>query len=326
MNLSPFRLSTRFSTAIRPLAATRPLTATRLYSRGNYKRFNQQSTFNYQTLFTNRYFGGTILGLLGFYLYNQDEAPYTKRRRFLWIPSWLELRIGDMSYQQIYLQYRSSILPKSDPIYREIRGIVDRLLKSAFEHEFSEEKIRYLKSLDWEINIINDNSPPNAFILPNGKIFIFSSILGICKDTDGIATVLSHELSHQLASHSMEQMSKQPIYMALSTFLYLATGISYFNDLLIAGFFQMPASREMESEADRIGCELMAKSCFDIYKIPGFWERMNSLEKKQAPRFEFLSTHPNNDKRIRDIKSWMGDLENIRESSNCNQLYNFFSM
>ena len=84
-----------------------------------------------------------------------------------------------------------------------------------------------------EINIIqNDSLPPNAFILPNGKIFIFSSIMSICQNEDGLATVLSHELSHQ---HSSEQLLKQPVYMVLSTILYTITGVSWFNDLLING-------------------------------------------------------------------------------------------
>lgn len=250
------------------------------------------------------------------------------------MPYWLEAKIGDLSYRQILSQYRHQIVPESDPLYSQISTIVHKLLQALYENLQDHQQISHLKKLDWKIHVVKVDprqTPPNAFILPNGKVFIFLSILPICHDTTGIATVLSHELSHQLAHHSMEQFSKQPIYIALSTVLYMATGISWFNDLLIAGLLTMPASREMESEADRIGCELMARSCYDIHQIPRFWERMHKFEQQQLSRMsqgifnEFLSTHPNTNKRIHDIQSWMPHLENIRDSSNCHQFNQFKS-
>lgn len=297
-----------------------------------YNSFRNTNKFNFQSFFTNKTVLYTGLGLVGFFLYFQDEAPFTHRRRFLWVPYWLEKKIGDMSYKQIMYQYKSSIVPYNDPIYSKISDIVDKLLETSYQYSDNPQQISHLKNLKWQIHVIQVNPnevPPNAFILPNGKVFIFSSILPICKDTNGLATVLSHELSHQLAHHSMEQLSKQPFYITLSTVLYLATGISWFNDLLIAGLLTMPASREMELEADRIGCELMARSCFNIQQIPDFWRRMHDYEVKHLAGVrkgvfnEFLSTHPNTDKRIHDINSWMTDLEMIKESSNCHQFSQF---
>lgn len=265
---------------------------------------------------------------MAFYVYNLNEAPYTHRYRFLWVPYWMERKIGDYSYSLIISQFGRQLVPSSDPQYRRIRDVMNRLLTSAINNTTDPQQAAHLKSLDWSISIIQvqdpQKEPPNAFILPNGKVFIFSSIFPICKNEDGLATVLSHELSHQLANHSSEQLSKQPIYIALSTILYAATGISWFNDLLIAGLLQMPSSREMESEADRIGCELMARSCFDIHEAVHFWNRMENWEKRAAPMVrggmlqEFLSTHPNTSKRVHDIQSWMPELEQIREASNCN--------
>ena len=92
--------------------------------------------------------------------------------------------------------------------------------------------------------------------------------------------MLSHELSHQLAQHSSEQLLKQPIYMVLSIILYTITGVSWFNDLLINGVLTMPASREMESEADHIGCELLARACL-IPKNPLILASNESSRRKQ---------------------------------------------
>lgn len=303
---------------------------TRSYA--TYKRFNNTSSdFNLTHILYNRrtaYFGA---GLLGFYVYNLDEAPFSKRLRFIWIPYWLERKIGDYSYRQIMYQYQNQIVPTNDPLYSKIGTIMNKLLTVAISSSFdpTDEKQRnHLESLNWQIHIIQVDPrkvPPNAFILPNGKIFIFSSILPICKNDDGLATVLSHELSHQLAHHSSEQLSKQPFYIILSTALYSLTGISWFNDLLIEGLIRMPASREMESEADRIGCELMARLCFDVKEAVKFWGRMNQYEEnlkstsqvQQGLFLEFFSTHPATSKRVHDIQASMAGLESIKESVGC---------
>lgn len=310
-----------------------------------YKRFDNTTssssfTTSYAHLLTNRktlYIGG---GLLGFYVYNLHDAPYTHRSRFIWVPYWLETKIGDYSYRQIYQQFQLQILPHSNPLYNRVSTIMNKLLDVALNDNINDDLnarfLNHLKSLKWEINIIqNDSLPPNAFILPNGKIFIFSSIMPICKNEDGLATVLSHELSHQLAQHSSEQLLKQPVYMALSTILYTITGVSWFNDLLINGVLTMSASREMESEADHIGCELLARACFNPQESINFWHRMSQAEKKAAGivsqeggylnTWEFFSTHPATSRRIADIQKWMPQLLQIRESSGCYEYGRFYN-
>lgn len=300
-------------------------------SYASYNRFqSSRPEFSLSRLLLNRFVGIFVGTSVVFYLYNTDEAPYTNRRRFLWIPYWLEAKIGDYLYRQILGQYQAQLAPPSDPNYVLVTRVMNRLLATAIDGCPDPKQAAHLKKLNWTVHIIRVanplQEPPNAFILPNGKIFIFSSIFPICKNEDGLATVLSHELSHQLAHHSLEQLSKQPIYIMLSTILYAATGISWFTDLLVAGLFQMPASREMESEADRIGCELMARLCFNVESAEQFWQRMENWENDMKRRSvgindsligQFLSTHPNTTKRIHDIRLWMPQLEQIKENSNC---------
>lgn len=302
----------------------------RIFTRNaHYKRFAQGSlTAPLLTQWRNIAFSrtGATVGAagIGFYLYNLDEAPFTHRRRFLWVPYWLEKKVGDYSYRQIMAQYSAALVPPQDPIYFRVLNIMNKLLATAFDNlDHDERHLRHLKSLDWDIHVVGGSSqPPNAFVLPDGKIFIFASMLPICQNDDGLATVLAHELAHQLAHHSLEQMLTQPLYIALSTLLYTLTGVSWFNDLLVSGLLRMPASREMESEADRIGCELMARLCFRPAESVHFWTRMQNFEKRQRLRplgllLGILSTHPPTDKRIHDIQSWMPHLNTLRESAGC---------
>ncbi|EGW35641.1 uncharacterized protein SPAPADRAFT_53830 [Spathaspora passalidarum NRRL Y-27907] len=298
-----------------------------------YKRFNgntSSSSYNYLQVLTSRKVAYFAAGSIGFYVYNLHEAPYTHRKRFIWIPYSLEEKAGDYSYQQIKEQYQHQILPPSHPLYRRISSIMNKLLDVALTGENSEvpnAQLQHLRNLKWEINVVaSEKDPPNAFILPNGKIFIFSSIIPICQDDNGLATVLSHELSHQLAQHSSEQLSYKPIYTLLSILLCTITGVPAVRELLTLGF-SLPASREMESEADRIGCELMARACFNPESSIGFWQRMSQVEAQAGKSWEglnqWLSTHPATSKRIHDIQSWMPELNSIRDSAGCNHYYDF---
>ncbi|KAL7662530.1 Peptidase M48 domain-containing protein [[Candida] zeylanoides] len=266
--------------------------------------------------------------------YNLERAPVTGRVRLLWVPHWLERKIGDYSYRQILAQYRHQLVPPSDPAYARVSRVMNRLLEAAAARGSAPSALGggpggaagagapgALGGAAWQIHIVNAPAePPNAFILPNGKIFIFSSILPVCRDDDGLATVLSHELSHQLARHTAEQLSKQPLYLALSVALYAATGVDWLSDVVVNGALRMPASREMETEADRIGCDLMARSCFSLGEAVRFWQRMEQWEQRAASPgalVEFFSTHPGTPRRIANIEHWMPELRQTQEASGC---------
>lgn len=292
-----------------------------------YKRFdNGPAPLDLRGILTSRWVQGSVLGLGAFYTYNLDRAPITGRVRCLWVPYFMERKIGDMSYKQILYQFGGQLLPTSHPLYHRIGTIMNQLLSTAIRNTPDQALVDHLKSLKWQIHIINvdQNTPPNAFILPNGKIFVFLSILGLANNDAGLATVLSHELSHQLARHSSEQLSGRPLIMAFSILASLALSSSLIPDLIIKSVYEMPASREMETEADRIGLELMARLCYDVREALGFWKRMDAWRQQheRVGRLSsvlegFLSTHPTNDKRVHDITTWLPELEAIKESSGC---------
>ncbi|CAH2355611.1 mitochondrial metalloendopeptidase Oma1p [[Candida] railenensis] len=295
-----------------------------------YRRFNNSSSGSNQInlsrllLSRNTIYAG--IGVVAFCAYNLENAPVTDRLRLLWVPYWMESKIGGYSYSQILSEYKDQILPSSDPTYKTIGKVMNKLLDAAISNSSDPAQRDHLLKLDWKIHIIQVDPkkvPPNAFILPNGKIFVFSSILPICNGEDGLATVLSHELSHQLARHTSEQLSKQPFYIALSLLMYAATGVDWIGDVLINGVLRMPASREMEIEADHIGCTLMAKSCYNLGEAVKFWQRMYKWEETVASQRgagalqEFFSTHPGTERRIENIKTWMPELRNVQEASGC---------
>jgi predicted Zn-dependent protease len=153
-------------------------------------------------------------------------------------------------------------------------------------------------------------SPPlspetaNAFVLPGGKVFVFSGILNVCRNQDALAAVLGHEIAHSTASHAAERLSAVtagglttgslfflvgPLRGLALFSLWTLMGGYYVRDLLVL----FPMSRSQESEADYLGLTMMAEACFDPRQSLGFWRRMEEMQKAGGFRVpEMLSTHP----------------------------------
>ncbi|CAG8560601.1 2257_t:CDS:2 [Acaulospora colombiana] len=84
---------------------------------------------------------------------------------------------------------------------------------------------------------------------------------------------------------------------------------------------RLPFSRKCESEADYIGLLLMAQACYDPEEAIGMWERMNKYQKGVS---QFLSTHPNPEYRMKNIRKWMPEALRKRAESDCVHQYDDF--
>ena len=151
----------------------------------------------------------------------------------------------------------------------------------------------------------------NAWCLPGGKIVFYSAILPICKDDDGMAAVMGHEVAHALANHGAQRMSAGILQQVGAGAVGVAIdsksdqekqiwmtaygGITQYGALL-------PFNRSHESEADKIGLILMAIAGYDPTTAISFWERMAANSGGNSPP-EFLSTHPSDETRIKNIKN-----------------------
>lgn len=302
----------------------------RSYSRTTYKRFDDRKGGAVQQyLFdstSRRYlailFGGGSL----FYFTHLEEAPVSGRRRFIWVPRSLELTIGNYTYKSILQQTGKSILPETHPITQRVAKVFSRIVEAA-QNDPSVDK-SLLEGINWKIHIVNDpRASPNAFVLPGGKVFVFVSMLQICQNDDGLATVLSHEFAHQLARHTGENLSKAPIYSILNTLLYTLTGVDAINGLLLDGLVRMPASRQMETEADYIGLMIMSRACFNPDESVRLWKRMSdfeSLNARGSSNFEFMSTHPASERRIQNMTGWLAKAHEIYDQSDCGAFNSYF--
>ncbi|KAI9799065.1 MAG: hypothetical protein M1833_004259 [Piccolia ochrophora] len=208
-------------------------------------------------------------------------------------------------YQATLQQYGSRVLPPSHPYSRTVRRVMGRLIPSTG-----------LQDTKWEVYVIDDPEQTNAFVIPGGKVFVFSGILPICDGDDGLAAVLGHEIAHNIARHQSERMSQQIIFISVCWLLSSLFEIpDILNRILLDVAFAKPGSRQQELEADYIGLMMMAQSCYDPEAAVGLWDRMNQAEKYAPP--QWLSTHPSSLDRKRQIGEWLPEAEAKRSASDC---------
>ncbi len=148
----------------------------------------------------------------------------------------------------------------------------------------------------WEI-VVFEKEDINAFAMPGGKVGVYTGLIKLTETPDQLAAVVGHEIGHVVARHAAERMSNAQVAALAMT----ATGVVLAENknqraiLAALGLgaqvgILLPFSRLHESEADKIGQELMARAGFDPSHAIRLWELMGS---KGGDRpLEILSTHP----------------------------------
>ena len=168
-------------------------------------------------------------------------------------------------------------------------------------------------NFDWEYILIDNKKVKNAWCMPGGKIAVYTGILDVTKNTNGLASVMGHEIAHAVAKHSVERASRSALLQTGTSLIDIfsggklgqinqATGMNTVGLLSQIGIMN-PFSRTQESEADYLGMIFASLSGFDIRETKKLWERMKAENKGKEPP-QFMSTHPSSSKRIKDLSEW----------------------
>jgi predicted Zn-dependent protease len=252
-----------------------------------------------------------LLALL--FLVGCSTVPITGRKQLSFIPQGELLSLSDKSYQEVLSQ---STLSSNSAQKQEVVEVGQRIAAAAeaFMKENGMEKD--LSNYKWEFNLVEDPKTVNAFCMPGGKIVVYTGILPVTQDANGLATVMSHEVAHAIANHGGERMSQELVVQAGGMGLAQLTKSKpeLAQKILMQAYgagsqvgVLLPYSRSHESEADRIGLILMARAGYDPKTAVAFWERMNALGGEKPP--ELLSTHPATSRRISDINKEIPEAE-----------------
>ena len=172
-------------------------------------------------------------------------------------------------------------------------------------------------NFDWEYILIDNKKVRNAWCMPGGKIAVYTGLLDITKNKNGLAAVMGHEVAHAVAKHSVERASRGVLINTTFQITDILTGgkISQVNrttgmdtvGLLAQLGLMNPFNRKQETEADYLGLIFSSLSGFDVRETTKIWERMREANKGKEPP-EFMSTHPSSTNRINQINEWLNEI------------------
>ena len=239
-----------------------------------------------------------------------STAPITKRRQLKIIPEAKLNAQAAQIYEKVKEKEKMSDDTKS---LNEIKDIGKKMEESISEYFYRAGLVDPTTNFDWEYILIDNKKIKNAWCMPGGKIAIYTGMLDITKNKNGLASVMGHEIAHAVAKHSVERASRGMLLNTSTRLIDIisggklsevnrVTGINTVGLLSQIGIMN-PFSRTQETEADYLGMIFASLSGFDIRETKKLWERMKGANKGKEPP-QFMSTHPSSSKRIKNLKEW----------------------
>ena len=246
----------------------------------------------------------------GFILPSCSTVPITQRKQYTIYP---EGRINAQA-ANAYEQFKSKAKLIESGVQLEQIKEIGKKIEDAVSAYFLKEKLEDpTQNFDWDYVLVKNDKVKNAWCMPGGKIAIYTGILDVTKNTDGLASVMGHEIAHAVAKHSIERASRG-VLLNTTTQLFdifsggklsqvnRATGMDTVGLLSQIGIMN-PFSRTQESEADYLGMIFSSLSGYDIRETKKLWERMKEANKGKEPP-QFMNTHPSSTKRIENLTEW----------------------
>ena len=253
-------------------------------------------------------------GCCGFVLNACSTAPITNRRQLKIIP---EAKLNAQAAEIYEKVKEKEKLSDDTKQLNEIKEIGKKMENAIGEYFYREKLDDPTANFDWEYILIDNKKVRNAWCMPGGKIAVYTGILDVTKNTNGLAAVMGHEVAHAVAKHSIERASRGTILNVSTRIIDIASGgvLSDVNrasgmntvGLLAQLGIMNPFNRKQESEADYLGMIFSSLSGYDIRETVKIWERMKEYNKGKE-QSEFMSTHPSPNNRIKKINEWTNNV------------------
>ena len=254
--------------------------------------------------------GSTVVALAGLLavLAGCSEVPITGRKQLSFVPASLVTSMSLQQYDQLISQSKLSTDAQATAM---VKRVGEKIVQAVGEYSKTHSEKDPFAGYKWEFNLIEDKQV-NAFAMPGGKVVVYTGILPVTQNETGLATVLGHEIAHVFAGHGGERLSESLLTqmgeVGLSAALQKQPEQT--KSLFMGAYglgtqvgFLLPFSRVHENEADHLGLVFMAMAGYDPHEAVGFWERMAAGSKGQAKPPEFLSTHPADATRIKNLQN-----------------------
>ena len=247
-------------------------------------------------------------------MHSCTTAPITERKQLKLIP---ESKLNAQA-RAIYEEIKKKEKISNDLPTLNLIKEIGRKIEISISAYFSRENIPDpTLNFEWEYILIDNKKVKNAWCMPGGKIAIYTGMLEITKNVNGLAAVMGHEIAHAVAKHSIERASRNVAVNVITQVTDALTGgkLSAVNrttgmntiGMLTRMGINNPFNRKQETEADYLGLIFASLSGYDIRETTKIWERMKEANKGKLPP-EFMSTHPSPENRKKKIENWINEV------------------
>ena len=238
-------------------------------------------------------------------------TPITQRKQLKIYPE----SVINSNAAKAYEQFKKKAKISKDLATLNMIKRIGAKMEKSISYYFKKKNLKDpTQNFQWEYILVDDDKTLNAWCMPGGKIAVYSGILKVTKNEDGLANVMGHEIGHAVAKHSVERASAAMV-LNVGTLVgdILSGGVISRTrntvgqntgvDILQVGIFN-PFTRAQESEADYLGLAFCSLTGYNLYEGAELWKRMkDEMKGKEIP--QFLSTHPSPSNRIRQIRNWI---------------------
>lgn len=249
-----------------------------------------------------------VIVVFTFLSWSCTKVPISGRRQLHLLPESMMLDMSLSSYSDFLS--KNPPIPANDKNAAMVKNVGAKIASAVKQFMKQKGLSKKIKGYKWEFNLVNDKTV-NAWCMPGGKVVVYSGLLPVTQDEAGLAIVMGHEIAHAIARHGNERMSQGLLVqlggiglsVALSQKSAETQNIFLQSYGVASGIGVLAYSRTQETEADKLGLVFAAMAGYNPQVAVAFWERMAKQGGQKAP--ELLSTHPSDEKRIKDIKAFL---------------------
>ena len=243
-----------------------------------------------------------------------STVPITDRKQLTIYPESTINRQASLAYENF--KTKAKLITTGSQL-KEIQEIGKKIEYSVSAFFSNQKEDDPTKNFGWDYILVDNDKIKNAWCMPGGKIAVYTGILKITKNKNGLASVMGHEIAHAVAKHSVERQSRA-LAVNLGTQvadIFLQGAINRTRNTIgrNTGFdiFQLglmnPFGRKQETEADYLGLIFSSLAGYDIRESIEVWKRMGEANKGKEPP-QFLSTHPSSKTRTTNLKKWVSEV------------------
>ncbi len=240
--------------------------------------------------------------LVSFFLSGCSTNPVTGKSELSLVSTEQEIAIGSKEYSPTRQTQGGDYV--ADPSIQEYVASVGNKLAAVSD-----------RKLPYEFRVIND-STPNAWALPGGKIAINRGLLTELKSEGELAAVLGHEIVHSAARHSAQGMQRGLLLQGALIASSIALSDNEYRNLALsgaqigAGMINQKYGRDAEREADYYGMHYMSRAGYDPAKAIDLQKTFVRLNEDRKPDWlsGLFASHPPSQERVDNNTKTLSEL------------------